>query len=117
MDEQVTAIYCLTDDFLLDSGHAELPDCTVSDAEVLTVALTAARFFDGNYAAAWRFLTGHRYLMQSLSPSHFSRRLHRLTPVLWALFGWLGELWKRTGSEGVFIVDSCPWIARDPAVL
>jgi hypothetical protein len=115
MDEQVTSIYCLTDDFLHDLRHAEPEGCTVSDAEVLTVALTAARFFDGNYAAAWRFLTSHRYLMQSLSPGQFSRRLGRLTPVLWALFGWLGQLWKRTGSEGVFVVDSCPVACCDNA--
>lgn len=108
MDDQVIAIYCLTDDFLLDHGHTEPPGSTVSDAEVLTVALTATRFFDGNYAASWRFLTSHRYLMRGLSPSQFNRRLGRLTPVLWMLFGWLGELWKRTGSEGVFVVDSCP---------
>lgn len=115
MDEQVITIYCLTDDFLHDLHHCEPPERTVSDAEVLTVALTAARFFGGNYAAAWRFLLSHRYLMRSLSPSQFGRRLHRLAPVLWTLFGWLGELWKRTGEERVFTVDSCPIACCDNA--
>ena len=108
MDEQVTAIYCLTDDFLHDLQHTDPEGCTVSDAEVLTVALTAARFFGGNYAASWRFLISHRYLMHALSPSQFGRRLDHLVPVLSRLFAWLGELWKRTGPERVFVVDSCP---------
>lgn len=49
MDDQVIAIYCLTDDFLHDLGHADPPEREVSDAEVLTVAVTAARFFGGNF--------------------------------------------------------------------
>jgi IS5 family transposase len=109
MDDQVTTIYCLSDDFLHDLGHNEPPENTVSDAEVLTVALTAARFFGGNYEAAWRFLLDHRYLMRRLSPSQFSRRLDRALPLAERLFLWLGELWKRTGEEGVFIVDSMPF--------
>ena len=115
MDDQVTAIYCLTDDFLQAYGHCHRSACTVSDAEVLTVALTATRFFGGNYAAAWRFLLSHRYLMHRLSPSQFSRRLERLVPLAEALFAWLGELWKRTGEERIFVIDSCPVACCDNA--
>ena len=51
----VTATYCLADDFLLGLGRREPPERAVSDAEVLTVALVAARTYDGNFEAAWRF--------------------------------------------------------------
>ena len=113
MDDQVIAIYCLTDDFLHDLGHTEPPERTVSDAEILTVALTAARFFGGNFEAAWRFLLDHHYMPRRLSRGRFSRRLYDAMPLAEQLFGWLGELWKQTGEQGVFVVDSMPFACCD----
>lgn len=115
MDDQVIATYCLTDDFLRDRGHREPSERTVSDAEVLTVAITAAREFRGNFEAAWRFLTAHGYMTRRLSRSQFSRRLERAIPLAEQLFRWLGEIWKTTGDEGVFLVDSMPFACCDNA--
>lgn len=115
MDDQVIAIYCLTDDFLHDLGHAEPPERTVSDAEVLTVALTAARFFGGNFEAAWRFLLDHNYMPRRLSRGRFNRRLHDALPLAERLFLWLGQLWKHVGEGGVFVVDSMPFACCDNA--
>ena len=56
MDDQVTTTYCLIDDFLRPIGHREPSRPAVSDAEVLTVAVVAARTCRGNSEAAWRFL-------------------------------------------------------------
>ena len=44
----IVAIYCIVDDLLKASHHPE--DCRriMSDAEVITTALVAARFFGGN---------------------------------------------------------------------
>ncbi|WP_420455449.1 hypothetical protein [Rubrivirga sp.] len=53
MDHQVTATYCLVDDFLCSIHHREPNDRAVSDAEVLTVALVAARTYRGNSEAAF----------------------------------------------------------------
>jgi hypothetical protein len=48
--------------------HQESPQRTLVDAEIITVALTAARFFDGNFRAAQRMLLEQRYLTDGLSP-------------------------------------------------
>lgn len=113
MDDQVTATYCLTDDFLRSIRHREPRERTVSDAEILTVALVAARTFKGNFEAAWRFLLGHGYMSRRLSPSQFNRRLYQALPLAEHLFDTLGEVWKQTGDEGVFVVDSVPFACCD----
>ena len=111
----VTATYCLADDFLLDLGHREPPERAVSDAEILTVALVAARAYDGNSEAAWRFLLDHGYMRRRLSRGRFNRRLYDVLPLAEQLFRWLGEIWKRTGDGGVFVVDSMPFACCDNA--
>jgi hypothetical protein len=70
MDEKIIATYCLC----------------VSDAEVLTTALTAALFFRGNLESARWMLKQHDYMPRMLRKSRFSRRLHRLKVPLILLF-------------------------------
>ena len=111
----VTATYCLADDFLLGLGRREPPERAVSDAEVLTVALVAARTYDGNFEAAWRFLLGHGYMARRLSRGRFNRRLYDVLPLAEQLFRWLGEIWKRTGDEGVFPSTRCSFACCDNA--
>lgn len=108
MDDQVTATYCLTDDFLRHIDHREPADRAVSDAEVLTVALVAARYYSGNSEAAWRFLTAHGYMLRRLSRGQFNRRLHAAASLAERLFEEVAETWKRTGDEQAFAVDSMP---------
>jgi len=49
MDTDVVAYYCLTDEMLQTSGHQEPPQRSMTDAEVITTALVAARLFGGNF--------------------------------------------------------------------
>ena len=48
MIDEIVAIYAIVEDLLKAIGHQE--DCRIemSDAEVITAALVAARFFNGN---------------------------------------------------------------------
>ena len=64
MDTAITTIYCLSDDFIKAQGHREDPQCTLSDAEIVTVAITAARFFGANFETAMTFLRGQGYLQR-----------------------------------------------------
>ncbi len=48
MCDSTLAIYCFIDDFLKASGHKEDIRIAVSDAEVITVAITAMLHFGGN---------------------------------------------------------------------
>ncbi len=55
MDTQIVAVYCLCDDLLKALYHSEDPQCQISDAEVMTTAITAMLYFSGNYEIARRF--------------------------------------------------------------
>jgi hypothetical protein len=80
MDDQVVAIYCMCDDLLQALHHREDPRCAMSDAEVMTTALVAARFFGGNHENARALLGNSCYVPHILSKSRLNRRMHRLVP-------------------------------------
>ena len=115
MDDQVTTTYCLIDDFLRATGHREPTRRAVSDAEVLTVAVVAARTYAGNSEAAWRFLSEYGYMRRRLTRGQFNRRLHAAAPLAERLFAMLAQTWKTTGSERAFAVDSMPVACCDNA--
>lgn len=108
MNTEVTTIYCLTDDWLKARGHQESSQRKVTDAEVMTVALTAARFFGGNFEKAWRQLMEGGYMQRRLSRSRFNRRLHAMSDLLEELLHLLAAGWKESGENQVFLVDSFP---------
>ena len=108
MEIAIVAIYCLVDDFLKAIGHREDPQSTMADAEVITTALVAARFFAGNFETARDLLHQPRYIPTMLSRSHFNRRLHRLTDEIVLLFESLGQAWKTIDDEKVFLIDAFP---------
>ena len=92
MITEIIAIYAITDDLLKAVGHQE--DCRVqmSDAEVITTALVAARFFGGNHSLCQQYLKEHRFVPNMLDKSRFNRRLHRLFLPLLDLFDYLPKL-------------------------
>jgi hypothetical protein len=108
MDETIIATYCLCDDLLKAMYYRTDPQCKMSDAEVMTTALTAALFFRGTLESARMMLKQHGYIPQMLSKSHFSRRLHRLRETFLLLFNLLGAVWKRLNEEAIYIIDSLP---------
>jgi hypothetical protein len=80
----------------------------MSDAEVMTTALTAALFFRGTLESARVMLKQYGYIPQMLSKSHFSRRLHRLKETFLLLFQLLGTVWKKLNTEAIYAIDSLP---------
>jgi hypothetical protein len=108
MDEKIIAAYGLCDDLLQAMHHRTDPQCKMSDAEVMTTALTAALFFRGTLESARIMLKQHGYIPQMLSKSHFSRRLHRLKETFMLLFKLLGAVWKQLNAEAIYVIDSLP---------
>jgi hypothetical protein len=108
MDSQIVAVFCLCDDILKALYHREDRQCWISDAEIMTIALTAALHFGGNQAKANRFLYEHGYLKHLLSGSRFNRRLHRSSELVWAVFHTLGEVWKALNEHSIYVIDSFP---------
>ena len=108
MDTRIIVVYCLCDDYLKSIGHREDRQCRVQDAEVMTLALVAALEFGGNFAAANRFLSSHRYVAYALSRSRLSRRMHRVKGHFLTLFAHLAEVWKGLNGEKVYALDTFP---------
>jgi hypothetical protein len=108
MDEQIIATYCLCDDLLKAMHHHADAQCKMSDAEVMTTALTAALFFRGTLESARMMLKQYGYIPQMLSKSHFRRRLHRLKETFLLLFQLLGAVWKKLNAEAIYVIDSLP---------
>lgn len=113
MDSQIILIYCLCDDVLKALHHYEDPQCLMSDAEVMTMALVAARYFDGNFVDAGELLSEQGYIPVVLGKSRFNRRLHRIKHLFLSLFGLLGEHFKEFNEESVYLIDSFPIAACD----
>jgi Transposase DDE domain len=108
MDETIIATYCLCDDLLKAICHQEAPQCQMTDAEVMTTALTAALFFRGNHESARAMLKQHGYMPHMLGKSRFSRRLHHLKETFVLLFNLLGQLWKTLDTGAIYVIDSLP---------
>lgn len=108
MDTQLITIYCLCDDLLQAFDHKPNAQRSMSDAEVMTTALAAARLFKGNFTTARLFLKSHGYIPDMLSKSAFSERLHRVIEAFVLLFQVLSQAWKRQEGAGLYLIDSFP---------
>ncbi len=111
MNDTITTIYCLCDDFLKAINRFDDPQVRLSTAEVMTVPLVAATFFGGNVEKTRRFLHEYGYMPNMISKSHLNRRIHAVEPALWRM---LFELFARTFKQRnapefqTYAVDSLP---------
>jgi hypothetical protein len=114
MQDTITTMFCLCDDFLKASGCSDDRQCRVSTAQVMPVPLVACTYFGGNLALARRFLVAHGYFTHDLSASRFCRRLHAINKEPWRhLFRLPGEVFVRYNTTASFVVDSLPVPACD----
>ncbi len=104
-DDFIVTAYVVIDKVLATLGHRDDVRAQASDAEVLTVAVVAAKSFQNHQARALQVLARLGYLSGPLSASRFNRRLH-------ALHGWLGLALETLGSlfatGEAFLIDSMP---------
>ena len=111
MREQTIAMYCLLDDVIRFTRPAATPPAIgnrhLTDAQVLTTALVATRFFGGNLVVAKHCM--EQYWGQNRpDKSGFTRRLHALTDMLLALFTLVGDWLKQRHAEARYVLDSFP---------
>lgn len=107
MTDYVVAIYCFLDDFLHYSGHKEYKRKKMNDAEIMTTALIASRFFYGNHQAAMSYMASH-HGVHMIDKSGFNRRLHALSYQLNWIFIGLGNTLKELNIESEYLIDSFP---------
>ena len=104
-DDMIVTTFVVIDEVLRHAGHRDHPLAGVGDAEVLTVAVVAAAYFQNHHARALQVMQGMGYLSGRLSASRFNRRLHALAAWIEGLLATLGELFA-TGEA--FVLDSLP---------
>jgi len=107
MTEQTITIYCFIDDFFQAIGRKDDVHCKISDAELLTTALLAARYFHGNLHSACSYMKSH-HGVKMIDKSGFIRRLHGLKEQLLALFTALGRSIKQLNTSCRYLIDSFP---------
>jgi hypothetical protein len=113
MENEITTIYCLCEDLHKAMNIHEDPQVKMSNAEVMTTALTASLFFSGNYEKSRKFLSEHGYIAHMLSKSRFNRRLLAIPETVWmALFNLFAELYKQSNKQSnegnEYAMDSFP---------
>jgi len=114
MNDTITTIYYLCDEFLKAIRHRDDPQARLSTTEIMTVPLVAATFFGANIDKSRLFLEEYGYMPDMISKSHLNRRLHAIEPALWqGLFTLLAEDFKLNNPDQTYVVDSLPVQACD----
>ena len=109
MELAIITIFSLCEDLLTALRHTEDPQNRMSDAEVMTVAITAAYFFSGHIRLTREFLLEFGFIPHVLSESRLNRRMHAIPESVWgALFKVLAETFKATNPDQEYCVDSFP---------
>src|SRR5947199_34417 len=104
-DDFIVTAFVVIDKTMAALGHRDDVRAGASDAEVLTVAVVAAKYFQNHLARALGVMRLGRYLSGPLSVSRFNRRLHRLADWLELAVETLGALFA---AGEVFLIDSMP---------
>lgn len=108
MDLTLVAVYTMCDDLLISLGHQDHPLAKMSDAEVMTTALVAARYFAGNQQTAAVVLKTLGYIPNMLGHSRLNRRLHQVSEHFQTLFQYLAAGFKAENRNDIFVIDTYP---------
>jgi hypothetical protein len=104
-DDFIVTTFVVVDKTMAALGHRDDVRAQASDAEVLTVAVVAAQYFQNHLARALQVMHLGHYLSGALSVSRFNRRLHALRDWLLLLLEALGEVFAHGEA---FLIDSMP---------
>ena len=113
MDTNIILVYCLCDDLLKWQHHRDDPQCVLSDAEIMTIAIVAAMYFSGNQAMTRLLLYEQGYIKESISRSRLCHRLKRVQHQFVTLFRLLGDSAKERNEDNIYIIDSLPVVVCD----
>ena len=103
-DTYIVTSYVVMDDLLKAMHYRDDPRATISAAEVMTVAVVAARYFQNHHERALCLLQRLGDIPR-VSVSRFNRRLHHLVDTVSELLDWLMTLLP---YNDLFIIDSMP---------
>ena len=102
-DTLIVTVFSVIDDVLQVYEHHDHCLAQVCDAELLTVAVVAARYFQNHHERALFVMQGLGYLSGHISISRFNRRLHQASVWFSAILALVCDLFA-VGE--IFIIDS-----------
>lgn len=109
MKTQILIIFCFVDDYLKLINFQDDRQAQMTSAEIITIVITAAKFFGGNHEKSKRFFYDHGYVKNMLSKSQFNRRLHAIDQSIWdQIFYLLGQIFKARNKTQEYTIDSFP---------
>jgi hypothetical protein len=103
-DLWIITSYVIIDDLMKQGDHHSHRLAPVSDAEVLTVAVVAAKYFQNHHERALGVMR-LEYLSGRLSMSRFNRRLPAPADWLGLVLATVASVWAQ--GEGL-VIDSLP---------
>lgn len=103
-DDYIVPVYTILDDILQLMNYQDDVRATMSGAEILTIAVVSAKYFQNHHERALCVLYCLGYVTE-LSVSRFNRHLHALMDHLWQISHLLGDLFA---SGTIFIIDAMP---------
>lgn len=103
-DTYIVTAYCVIEDVLKASGYENDVRASVSAAEILLVAVVAARYFQNHHERALCILIRLGDIPK-LSVSRFNRRLHALSDWLYNIVSLLAGIFSYGEA---FVIDSMP---------
>ena len=106
MTDYAIAICCFLDDILQKSRATTHQRRKLNDAQVITTALMAARFFYGNFARATQDRQ-HPHGFSRLYKAELTRHVHPLEKQFKAIFFGMGQALKQLNTSR-YLIESLP---------
>lgn len=103
-DDYIVAVYVTVDEVLQVMQYQDDVRSQVSAAEIVTIGVVAAKYFQNHHERAVCMMNRLGYI-RSLSVSRFNRRWHALAEVVWLMTQLLAELFA---LGPIFIIDTLP---------
>jgi len=88
--------------------HQESSQTKMKDSEVITTAIVAGIYFNGNFQKTLTFFEDYPHFEYVLSKSRFSRRLSKLGSTLSKIMDIIMEYNKNRSKNKEFMIDSFP---------
>ncbi|WP_292750925.1 transposase [Nostoc sp. NMS4] len=108
MLNEIITVYAIIDDLLKAIRHGEYCRREMSDAEIITNAICAAMFFNGNHSKACSYMKDHNLISNMLEKSRLNRRLHSVSMLINDLFHQVGMVLKEISDSTEYLLDSFP---------
>jgi hypothetical protein len=109
MELKIIFIYCFCDDLLRSANIKTDAQSKMNNAEIMTVAITAALFYGGNISLARQVLKWNNHIRCMLSESRLNRRLHSLDFDIWKIaFHCISQIFHKKNDSLEYLVDSMP---------